>query len=292
VLHPSPSSELLTTRPVSLDDLEVALRLLDDADRWLMSVSIDEVSGLLAGAPALLLLAGDRPRGIILSDWPHETVAWLRVLALSGGVSTTRAIDALLPPFHQTLRARGVAHIYVACADPGDSWAMVALRNAGYTHDTDVIVYEKVRMNVPSQGNPAVRVRAATAGDIPAILAVDTRCFSVEWRKDDVQISLALHETPRFLVVEENLEVVGYAFVTLHHEGRLVHLVRIAVLPDRQHRGIGARLLYEVVSYATAIGAQRLTLNTQAYNRNARRLYEWFGFRRTGDRQIILRRDL
>jgi ribosomal-protein-alanine N-acetyltransferase len=49
-------------------------------------------------------------------------------------------------------------------------------------------------MNVPSQGNPTVRVRAATVGDIPAILAVDTRCFSVEWRKDDVQISLALHE--------------------------------------------------------------------------------------------------
>jgi hypothetical protein len=137
---------LLTTRPVSPDDLEVALRLLDDADRWLMSVSIDEAAGLLAGAPALLLLAGDRPRGIILSDWPHETVAWLRLLALSGGVSTTRAIDTLLPPFHQTLRARGVAHIYTACADPGDSWAMAALRNAGYTHDTDVIVYEKVRM--------------------------------------------------------------------------------------------------------------------------------------------------
>lgn len=157
MLHPSPSSELLTTRPVSPDDLEVALRLLDDADRWLMSVSIDEAAGLLAGAPALLLLASDRPRGIILSDWPHETVAWLRLLALSGGVSTTRAIDTLLPPFHQTLRARGVAHIYVACADPGDSWAMTALRNAGYTHDTDVIVYEKVRMNVPTQGNPTDR---------------------------------------------------------------------------------------------------------------------------------------
>ncbi len=292
MLHSSPSSELLTTRLVLLDDLEVALGLIDQADRWLMNVNIDEAMGLLAGAPALLLLAGDRPRGIILSDWPHEAIAWLRLLALSSGLSTRRAIEALLPPFHETLRARGVAHIYVACADPGDSWAMAALRNAGYVHDTDVIVYEKVRMNIPTQGNPAVRVRAATVGDIPAILAVDTRCFTAEWRKDGVQISLALHDTPRFLVVEDNLEVVGYSFVTTHHEGRLVHLVRIAVLPDRQHRGIGARLLYEVVSYATAIGAQRLTLNTQAYNRNARRLYEWFGFRRTGDRQIILRCDL
>ena len=35
-----------------------------------------------------------------------------------------------------------------------------------------------------------------------------------------------------------------------------------------------------------------ITLNTQAYNTAAQRLYEWFGFRRTGERQAILRLDL
>lgn len=292
MLRQSSPSELLTTRLASLDDLQTVLRLLDDADPWFMSVGIDEVSGLLAGAPALLLFASGRPCGVMIADWMHDSTTWVRVLALSGGLSTAHALDTLLPPFHATLRARGGARVYVACHESADAWLAVSLRRAGYVHDTDVIVYQKTRMNVPTHGNPTVRVRTATMGDIPAILAVDTQCFSAEWRKDDVQIGVALREAPRFLVVEDDVGVVGYAFVTMHRGGQLMHLVRIAVLPDRQQQGIGARLLYEVVAYATAIGAETITLNTQAYNRSARRLYERFGFRRTGDRQIILRCDL
>lgn len=292
MLRSSSSSELLTTRPASLDDRQTVLRLIDDADRWFTTVSLGEAVGLLAGAPVLLLFAGSKPCGVILADWVNDGVTWVRALALSGRLATARALDTLLPSFHAMLHASGVARVYVACHEPADAWLTLALRRAGYVHDTDVIVYEKKRMSVPTYGNPAVRVRAATVGDIPAILAVDAQCFSAEWRKDNVQIGLALRETPRFLVVEEDAVVVGYAFVTAHYDGRLVHLVRIAVLPDRRRQGIGARLLYEVVAYATAIGAEAMTLNTQAYNHSARRLYEWFGFRRTGDRQTILRYDL
>lgn len=292
MLRRSSSSGLLTTRPASLDDQQTVLRLIDDADRWFITVSVDEATGLLAGAPALLLLADGRPCGVIIADWVNDRVTWVRVLALSSGLSTSPALDALLPPFYATLHARGVTKVYVACHEPADTWLILALRRAGYVHDTDVIVYEKTRMSVPTHGNLAVRVRAATTGDIPAILAVDAQCFSAEWRKDDVQIGLALREAARFLVVEDETGVIGYAFVTAHHDRRLIHLVRIAVLPDRQRQGIGARLLYEVVAYAAATGVETITLNTQTYNRNARRLYERFGFRRTGDRQIILRRDL
>ncbi|MCS6842552.1 MAG: GNAT family N-acetyltransferase [Roseiflexus sp.] len=292
MLRQTSPSELLTVRPASLDDQQTVLRLIDDADRWFLTVSVDEAAGLLAGAPALLLLASGRPCGVIIADWVNDGVTWMRVLALSSGLSTTQALGALLPPFHATLRARNVAKAYVACHEPADMWLTVELRRGGYVHDTDVIVYEKTRMSVPTHGNPAVRVRTATMGDISAILAVDARCFTVEWRKDAVHIGTALRETPRFFVVEDDTGIIGYAFVTIHRGGRLVHLVRIAVLPDRQRQGIGARLLYEVVAYAAAIGAETITLNTQAYNRSARRLYEWFGFRRTGDRQIILRHDL
>lgn len=292
MLRPSSTSGLLTTRPASLDDQQTVLRLIDDADRWYTTVSVDEALRLLAGAPAMLLLAGGGPCGVIIADWVNDGVTWVRVMALSGGLPTARALDALLSSFHAVLRARGVARVYAACHEPADAWLTLALRRVGYAHDTDVIVYEKTRMSVPTHGNPAVRVRAATIGDVPAIMAVDAQCFSAEWRKDDVQIVTALREAHRFLVVEDETGVIGYAFTTAHNDRRLIHLVRIAVLPDRQRQGIGARLLYEVVAGAAAAGAETITLNTQAYNQHARRLYEWFGFRRTGDRQIILRYDL
>jgi len=37
-----------------------------------------------------------------------------------------------------------------------------------------------------------------------------------------------------------------------------------------------------VVEFAHLRGADLMTLNTQAHNTAAQRLYEWFGFRHTG----------
>jgi ribosomal protein S18 acetylase RimI-like enzyme len=68
--------------------------------------------------------------------------------------------------------------------------------------------------------------------------------------------------------------------------------VRIAVLPSQQGRAIGVRLLAEVIAFARTRGASTLTLNTQAHNLRAQRLYEWFGFHRTGEQQTVLRYDL
>ena len=82
------------------------------------------------------------------------------------------------------------------------------------------------------------------------------------------------------------------AFTTTHFGGRLVHLVRIAVLPAYRGKAIGVRLLADVVAYARSLGAESLTLNTQAHNAAAQRLYVWFGFRRTGEQQTVLRFDL
>ena len=79
---------------------------------------------------------------------------------------------------------------------------------------------------------------------------------------------------------------------TSHFAGRLMHLVRIAVLPQYRGQAIGVRLLADVVEFARVRGADLMTLNTQSYNTEAQRLYEWFGFRRTGERQAILRFDL
>jgi ribosomal protein S18 acetylase RimI-like enzyme len=52
------------------------------------------------------------------------------------------------------------------------------------------------------------------------------------------------------------------------------------------------RLLAEVVGYARTLGAESITLNTQVHNATAQRLYEWFGFRRTGEQQTVLRFEL
>ncbi len=136
------------------------------------------------------------------------------------------------------------------------------------------------------------QVRRAQASDLGSILAIDHACFDPQWHKGESILGPALLESSNFMVVELDGEIAGYAFTTAHFGGRLVHLVRIAVLPAYRGQGIGVRLLAEVVAYARSLGAESLTLNTQSHNAAAQRLYVWFGFRRTGEQQTVLRFDL
>jgi ribosomal-protein-alanine N-acetyltransferase len=57
-----------------------------------------------------------------------------------------------------------------------------------------------------------------------------------------------------------------------------------AVLPAFRRRGIGGRLLWELVELAVQLGATVVTLEVRLSNAAARRLYQQFGFRPVGVR--------
>jgi len=247
---------------------------------------------MLASAPTMLLVADDEIWAAAIGGWQTDATIWLRGLAFVNHLAIGGGLDSLLPPFHALLRSHDVRQLFYAGDEAADTWLQPALCQRGYQRDTEVVVYEKRELAVPSEGNQAVRVRPVEAVDLPTVLAVDHACFDPQWNKDEGIIGPAIFETPYFVVAEVADTVVGYAFVTTHFAGRLVHLVRIAVLPAYQGRAIGVRLLAEITAYAREIGASRLTLNTQANNTGAQRLYEWFGFDRTGEQQTVLRFDL
>jgi [ribosomal protein S18]-alanine N-acetyltransferase len=273
-------------------DLTPISRLLRSSTRRYMGFASSELPGLLMGAPAMLLVAGDELWAAAIGGWRTDTVSWLRGLALANNLPVAGGLDYLLPPFHALLRTRGLRTLFYAGDEATDAWLQPALLARGYLADTRVVVYEKRGMDAPTPGNMAVRVRHAQPVDLPAVLAIDRACFDPQWHKDEAIIGPSLIDSPFFVIAELDGAPVGYAFVTTHFGGRLVHLVRIAVLPNYRGAGLGARLLAEVVGYARGLGADSLTLNTQTHNAAAQRLYERFGFRRTGEQQTVLRYDL
>ena len=283
---------LATPREATERDLTPISRLLRSSTRRYMGFPSSELPGLLAGAPAMLLVAGDELWAAALGGWRADTVSWLRGLVLANNLPVAGGLDYLLPPFHVLQRSRGLRTLFYAGDEAADAWLQPLLIDRGYVADTTVVVYEKRGMDMPTAGNPAARVRRAQAVDLPAVLAIDRACFDPQWHKDEGIIGPALIDSPFFIVAELGGAPAGYAFVTAHHGGRLVHLVRIAVLPAHRGMGLGARLLAEVVGYARGLGADSLTLNTQTHNAPAQRLYERFGFRRTGEQQTVLRFDL
>lgn len=274
------------------EDLSAISRLVRNSAHRYTSFPNPNLPELLSGAPSMLLTVGPEIWAAVVAGWPTDATTWVRALAIADGLLIGPALDQLLPPFHQLLRARQIRQLYYAGDEAADIWIQPALSRRGFTRETDVVVYEKTSLDIPAPGNPSVRVRPATAVDLPVLLAVDAACFEAQWNKDESILGPALFEVPYFVVAELAGEIVGYAFATTHYDGRLVHLVRIAVLPRLQGQAIGVRLLADVTEFARRCGADMLTLNTQAHNTVAQRLYEWFGFHRTGEKQTVLRYDL
>jgi [ribosomal protein S18]-alanine N-acetyltransferase len=283
---------LATPREATSADLTAVSRLFSQCSHRFVGFQSSNLPSLLASAPAMLLVAGSEIWAAAIAGWSVETTTWLRGLALADGLPTGGAFDMLLPPFHALLRSHGLRRIYYAGDEAADIWVQPALQTRGYAHETDVVVYEKAKLDVPGLGNQAVRIRRAHAVDLPVVLEVDRACFDPQWNKDESILGPSILEAPYFVVAEMGGQVIGYAFATSHFTGRLMHLVRIAVLPQFRGQAIGVRLLADLVEFARARGADLMTLNTQSYNTAAQRLYEWFGFRRTGERQAILRFDL
>jgi ribosomal-protein-alanine N-acetyltransferase len=77
--------------------------------------------------------------------------------------------------------------------------------------------------------------------------------------------------------------VAGYGgLMTVAEDG---HITTIAVDPTLRRRGLGKRILLQLVDQAMARGVQQLTLEVRNSNRQAQELYRRFGFAPAGIRR-------
>jgi ribosomal protein S18 acetylase RimI-like enzyme len=279
-------------RLVTADDLTAVSRLLRDGGRRFYGLAGSDLPELLAEGNGVALVADGELWGVALVGRPAHTTCWLRAVAVAEGAEPRAALALLLPRLHQHLASRGIGSLYYAGDDAVDSWLPPILQSFGYHTETQVVVYEKQNLDIPDEGNTAVEIQPVGPADLQAVVAIDRACFEPQWTKDDTVLGPAINQGPYFMVAKLDGQPVGYAYATTHFGGRLVHLVRIAVDPRWRGEQVGVRLLADVVAFAEASGATMLTLNTQAYNANAQRLYRWFGFARTGEQQTVLKASI
>jgi ribosomal protein S18 acetylase RimI-like enzyme len=281
-----------TFRPITAADLTRVSRVLRDGAKRYNNLSGSALYSALESGHGVVMLSGEECLGVAIVSWPTAQTCWLRALAVVDGSDLRTQILALINALRTTLREQGVQGLYYAGDEVADTWLTPLLAANGFAPDTEMVVYEKRTYAIPAPGNADVQLRPATAVDLAEVLRLDHACFEVQWTKDDTLLNPAIEQGPFFLVAELDGATVGYAYATTHFGGRLVHLVRIAVDPQYQSKRIGVRLLAEVVRYAERQQADTITLNTQAYNAHAQRLYRWFGFKLTGERQPVLRMEL
>jgi ribosomal-protein-alanine N-acetyltransferase len=135
----------------------------------------------------------------------------------------------------------------------------------------------------------AVAVRAMRLDDVPQVHAIERLSFSSPWPAQAFEQELTGNPMARYVVANVADLVVGFAGVWLMvDEG---HITTFGVHPHWRRRGVGRRLMLELVEIATDLGAARMTLEVRVSNEAAQRLYRSFGFTAAGRRRAYYTDD-
>ncbi len=128
-----------------------------------------------------------------------------------------------------------------------------------------------------------VQVRTMRAGDVDAVVEIETVAFSSPWQKETFH-ELIGRSTLEMLVMEHPEEgIVGYAVVwCILDQGELANL---AIVPRMRSRGLGTRLMTRVLDIARERGAESMFLEVREPNAHALELYRRFGLAQVGLRR-------
>jgi [ribosomal protein S18]-alanine N-acetyltransferase len=128
-----------------------------------------------------------------------------------------------------------------------------------------------------------IEIRPMQEEDLDAVLAVERLSFPTPWTRDNFLYDLLENPHARNLVAWQGDEFAGYAcFWVLDSEAKLNN---IAVDTWARRRGVGARLLREVVEAGRREGCSAVTLEVRPSNASAIALYRRFGFVEVGRRK-------
>ena len=126
-------------------------------------------------------------------------------------------------------------------------------------------------------------IRFMRLKDVDAVAAIEQATFARPWSRESFRQELTRNVAARYLVAEENGEVLGYAgaWVILDES----HITNIAVREDARGRGIGKRLTAELLQVLSNLGAGYATLEVRVSNERAQNLYKSLGFISVGKRK-------
>lgn len=127
-----------------------------------------------------------------------------------------------------------------------------------------------------------MKIDRMTENQLEAVAQLEQQCFSHPWSFNSLEEELN-NETSLFFTATEDGAVVGYIGMSVVvDEG---YIFNVAVDSEHRKQGIGSALVETLVTYAKKNNLCFLTLEVRESNKNARSLYEKFGFIKVGERK-------
>lgn len=220
----------------------------------------------------------------LLSATPEcPEVAWLRFFYAERDGEHARYFKAFFSEIKNVLRELGSRSLFSLV--PYD-WLERLLRSEGFKPtDTIVTLQCNVAVVSPIKVDPELVIRQMTFRDMAAVEAIDTAAFESAWQLNHSSLVKTYHLSTWHSVAILGGEIIGYQMSSSAFGS--AHLARLAVDPRWQHRGVGHRLVEDMLETLSAIGVSSFSVNTQASNHQSLSLYHSLGFERE-DRDILV----
>jgi ribosomal-protein-alanine N-acetyltransferase len=126
-------------------------------------------------------------------------------------------------------------------------------------------------------------IRGMDERDIASVMEIECASFLTPWTEGMFRSQLRFEDDAINLVLVEEEAIIGYAAAWLAYDE--IHLLSIAVAPERRRRGFGDLILNAVIGRGRARGAERVILEVREGNTAARTFYLTRGFREIGKRR-------
>lgn len=124
--------------------------------------------------------------------------------------------------------------------------------------------------------------RAMTMDDVDAIVEIERESFAAPWSAEAFRNELQNNMFAKYMVMETDGAIIGYGGLWLIIDE--AHVTNIAVRSAYRGKGLGRRLLAELMRTAHWLGARRMTLEVRVSNETAKSLYRSMGFEPSGVR--------
>lgn len=121
-----------------------------------------------------------------------------------------------------------------------------------------------------------IEFRSMALADIDSIVEIEREAFTAPWTTEAFHNELTQNLFAKYMVMAQGDEVLGYGGMWLIVDE--AHVTNIAVREAYRGRGLGERLLREMMKTASWLGAARMTLEVRVSNERAQRLYRKLGF--------------
>lgn len=128
-----------------------------------------------------------------------------------------------------------------------------------------------------------VIIRKMTLEDIPAVVDLDQKSFSLPWPERSFRFELSDNPASRCWVAEMDGRVVAMLVAWIFVDE--AHIATIATHPDYRRRGIARKLLAYALQSAMREGAQSSFLEVRESNLPAQDMYRKFGYVEVGRRK-------